>query len=81
MCTQGLGTGPHLGMVWRVQRLQDEQGRWPAPKLEEKAGDGDRQGGRVLRGEQIRAEAWSSGVLGEGLGRRQVCLGLLLPFS
>lgn len=60
----GAGAGPHLGMVRRVQRLQDEQGRRPSPKREEKARD--RQGGRVLRGEQIRAEAWSSGVLGEG---------------
>lgn len=38
----GAGAGPHLGMVRRVQRLQDEQGRRPPPKLE-----GRRQTGRA----------------------------------
>lgn len=71
----GLGTGPHLGMV---QRRTSRRG---GPLLREKAGD--RQGGWVLGGEQMSAEAWvwSAGVLGEGLGRRQVCLGLSPPFS
>lgn len=62
VCTQGLGPGLTWG--WRGGSKGCRTSRGGGPLLSEKAGD--RQGGRVLRGEQIRAEAWSSGVLGEG---------------
>lgn len=62
VCTQGLGPGLTWGWCGGSKGCRTSRGG--GPLLSEKAGD--RQGGRVLRGEQIRAEAWSSGVLGEG---------------